>query len=79
MLLAGAPTVGADLREAQVSRPPNERGLGELAEPIMILLDSSYININLRSVEGRHVGPPGVTFPPAGPARSSYLSRSTKF
>ena len=64
MLLARGPTVGADLREAQVSRLPDERGLGELADALMAPLDSSYLS--QRSPDGRYVGPPGVPFPPAG-------------
>ena len=64
MLLARGPTVGADLRAAQVSRLPDERGLGELADALMAPLDSSYLS--QRSPDGRYVGPPGVTFSPAG-------------
>ena len=64
MLLARGPTVGADLREAQVSRLPDQRGLGELADALLVPLDSSYIS--QRAADGRYVGPPGVTFPPAG-------------
>ena len=64
LLLARGPTVGADLREAQVSRLPDERGLGELADALQVPLDSSYLSH--RSADGRYVGPPGVTFPPAG-------------
>ena len=64
LLLARGPTVGADLREAQVSRLPDERGLGELADALLVPLDSSYLS--QRSPDGRYVGPPGVTFPPAG-------------
>ena len=64
LLMARGPTVGADLREAQVSRLPDERGLGELADALMVPLDSSYLS--QRAPDGRYVGPPGVTFPPAG-------------
>ena len=64
LLLARGPTVGADLREAQVSRLPDERGLGELADALLVPLDSSYLS--QRAPDGRYVGPPGVTFPPAG-------------
>ena len=64
MLLARGPTVGADLRAAQVSRLPDERGLGELADALLVPLDSSYIS--QRTADGRYVGPPGVSFPPAG-------------
>ena len=66
MLLARGPTVGADLREAQVSRLPDDRGLGELADALLVPLDSSYIGISQRTPDGRYVGPPGVPFPPAG-------------
>lgn len=64
MLLARGPTVGADLREAQVSRLPDERRLGELADALMVPLDSSYLS--QRTPDGQYVGPPGVAFPPAG-------------
>ena len=64
LLLARGPIVGADLREAEVSRLPDERGLGELADALLVPLDSSYLS--QRSPDGRYVGPPGVTFPPAG-------------
>ena len=64
LLLARGPTVGADLRAAQVSRLPDERGLGELADALLVPLDSSYLS--QRSPDGRYIGPPGVTFPPAG-------------
>jgi polysaccharide export outer membrane protein len=64
MLLARGPTIGADLRVAQVSRLPDQRGFGELADGLLVPLDSSYIS--QRAGDGRYVGPPGVTFPPAG-------------
>ena len=64
LFLARGPTVGADLREAQVSRLPDERGLGELAEALMVPLDSSYLS--QRTPDGQYMGPPGVAFPPAG-------------
>ena len=64
LLMARGPTVGADLREAEVSRLPDQRGLGELADALMVPLDSSYLSQRTR--DGRYVGPPGVTFPPAG-------------
>ena len=66
MLLARGPTVGADLRAAQVSRLPDQRGLGELADAILVPLDSSYISPNLRSPDGRYLGPPGEPFLPPG-------------
>ena len=64
ILMARGPIVGADLREAQVSRLPDQRGLGELADALLVPLDSSYIS--QRTADGRYVGPPGVIFPPAG-------------
>jgi polysaccharide export outer membrane protein len=64
MLLARGPSVGADLREAQVARLPNQHGLGKLAELLLVPLDSSYIS--QRAAGERYVGPPGVAFPPAG-------------
>ncbi len=66
LLLARGPILGADLREAQVSRLPDERGLGELADRLLVPLDSSYISQSQRTADGRYVGPPGVPFPPAG-------------
>ena len=62
--LARGPTVGADLREAEVSRLPDQRGLGELADRLRVPLDSSYLS--QRAPDGRYVGPPGVQFPAAG-------------
>ena len=64
LLLARGTTVGADLRQAEVSRLPDQRGLGELADALLVPLDSSYLS--QRAPDGRYVGPPGVTFPPAG-------------
>ena len=66
LLMARGPILGADLREVQVSRLPNERGLGELADALLVPLDSSYISQSQRTLDGRYVGPPGVPFPPAG-------------
>ena len=66
VLLARGPIVGADLREAQVSRLPEQRGLGELADVLLVPLDSSYISTSQRGADGQYVGPPGVPFPPAG-------------
>lgn len=62
--LARGPIVGADLREAEVSRLPDERSVGELADRLRVPLDSSYLT--QRSPDGRYVGPPGVAFPPPG-------------
>jgi protein involved in polysaccharide export with SLBB domain len=62
--LARGPTVGADLREAEVSRLPDNREIGELARSIMVPLDSSYLGRG--EIEGRFRGPPGIAFPPSG-------------
>jgi protein involved in polysaccharide export with SLBB domain len=62
--LARGPILGADLREAEVSRLPDQRRLGELADRFRVPLDSSYLT--QRSSDGRYAGPPGVPFPPAG-------------
>ena len=70
MLLARGPTVGADLRAAQVSRLPDQRGLGELADALLVPLDSTYLS---RAPDGRYVGPPGVTFPPPGSSSEFVL------
>ena len=72
MALARGPTVGADLREAEVSRLPDQRDAGELAERLRVPLDSSYLS--QRDPDGRFVGPPGVTFPPAGASPEFDLS-----
>lgn len=72
MDLARGPIVGADLREAEVSRLPDQRDAGELAERLRVPLDSSYLS--QRDANGRFVGPPGVTFPPAGASPEFELS-----
>jgi protein involved in polysaccharide export with SLBB domain len=64
ILLARGPTVGADLREAEVSRLPEDRTAGELAERLRVALDSSYLS--QRDPDGRYVGARGIAFPPAG-------------
>jgi len=61
--LARGPTVGADLREAEVSRLPENRQGGQLARSIMAPMDSSYLTTD---DQGAYRGPPGVPFPPAG-------------
>ena len=43
---------------------PTSAGFGELADALLVPLDSSYISE--RAADGRYVGAPGVTFPPAG-------------
>lgn len=70
--LARGPTVGADLREAEVSRLPDQRAAGELADRLRVPLDSSYLT--QRSPDGRYVGPPGVAFPPPGASPDFALS-----
>jgi protein involved in polysaccharide export with SLBB domain len=62
--LARGPIVGADLREAEVSRLPQDRETGRLARSILVPLDSSYLS--QRDAQGRYVGPPGVAFPAPG-------------
>ncbi|MGI9626362.1 MAG: SLBB domain-containing protein, partial [Longimicrobiales bacterium] len=63
VLLARGPIVGADLREAEVSRLPSSRGAGELATLLRVPLDSSYLNTNHLALST--AGPAGVAF--AGP------------
>lgn len=62
--LARGPVVGADLREAEVSRMPENREIGQLAIRIAVPLDSSYLS--QRDAQGGFRGPPGVVFPPPG-------------
>jgi protein involved in polysaccharide export with SLBB domain len=62
--LARGPTVGADLREAEVSRMPEQRQNGQLTERMRVPLDSSYLS--LRDTAARFRGPAGVAFPAAG-------------
>ncbi|MDX1494004.1 MAG: SLBB domain-containing protein, partial [Longimicrobiales bacterium] len=61
--LARGPVTGADLRAAEVTRLPEERSMGELAQRLEVPLDSSYLEVG---PDGRYVGPPGVPFPPPG-------------
>lgn len=72
MLLARGPTVGADLRQAEVTRLPDQRAAGELADRIVVPMDSSFLS--QRSPDGRYEGPPGVAFPPAGTAPEFTLA-----
>lgn len=65
--LAGGPTVGADLRKAELARMPANRSQGQLATTMQVQLDSSYLSD--RDSAGRYVGPPGPAFPPAGSAK----------
>jgi protein involved in polysaccharide export with SLBB domain len=64
VLLARGPSVGADLREAEVSRLPADREAGELATLLRVPLDSSYLS--QRDPQGRFAGPRGIAFPSAG-------------
>lgn len=66
VLLARGPTVGADLREAEVSRLPSSRGAGELATLLRVPLDSSYLSTNHRGLPTS--GPAGVAFAMPGTA-----------
>src|SRR2546428_8628218 len=66
VVLARGPTVGADLREAEIARMPEDRTKGQLATTVRVPLDSSYLLE--RDSLGRYAGPPGLAFPPAGSA-----------
>ena len=58
VLLGRGPTVGADLREAEVARMPEDRSQGQLATTVRVPLDSSYLFE--RDSLGRYFGPPGI-------------------
>jgi polysaccharide export outer membrane protein len=62
--LARGPAVGADLREAEVARLPNDRSRGELAVTQRVPLDSTYLFH--RDSAGRFIGPAGLPFPASG-------------
>lgn len=64
--LARGPAVGADLREAEIARLPDDRSEGQLATTMRVRLDSSYLLE--RDSAGRYVGVPGVAFPRPGSA-----------
>ncbi|HXV87334.1 MAG TPA: SLBB domain-containing protein, partial [Gemmatimonadales bacterium] len=64
--LARGPTVGADLREAEIARLPEDRSGGALAATFRVPLDSSFLFE--RDSLGAYLGAPGVAFPPAGTA-----------
>lgn len=64
VVLAAGPTVGADLREAEVARLPADRQAGQLADTLRVPLDSSYL-IG-RGPDGRYVGVPGPALPAPG-------------
>src|SRR5437667_12285446 len=64
VLLARGPTVGADLREAEVARMPADRSQGQLATTVRVPLDSTYLFE--RDSLGRYFGPPGPPLPARG-------------
>ena len=64
VLLARGPTVGADLREAEVARMPEDRTKGQIATTIRVPLDSTYLFE--RDSLGHYFGPPGLPFPNSG-------------
>src|SRR6266566_3286872 len=66
VLLARGPTVGADLREAEVARMPADRSQGQLATTVRVPLDSTYLFE--RDSAGHYFGPPGLPFPASGAA-----------
>jgi protein involved in polysaccharide export with SLBB domain len=66
MVLARGPKIGADLREAEVARLPQDRSKGQLATTVRVPLDSTYLFE--RDSSGRYIGPPGVPFPGTGTA-----------
>ena len=66
VMLARGPLVGADLREAELARLPQERTGGQLAQVLRVPLDSSYLFE--RETGGQYLGAAGLPFPPAGSA-----------
>jgi len=64
--LARGPTIGAYLKEAEISRLPEDRSRGQLATTMRVPLDSTYLLE--RGADGRFVGPPGVAVPASGAA-----------
>ena len=64
MDLARGPVVGADLREAEVSRLAEDRVEGQIATLHRVPMDSSYLS--QRDPAGAFAGPPGVAFLPPG-------------
>ena len=64
VLLARGPRIGADLKEAEVARLPEDRSKGQLATTVRVPLDSTYLFE--RDSSGRYFGPPGVPFPGSG-------------
>jgi protein involved in polysaccharide export with SLBB domain len=66
VVLAGGPTVGADLRAVEVARMPASRAGGVLADTLRVPMDSSYL-AGWQS-NGSYAAPPGPPFPAAGAA-----------
>jgi len=66
VLLARGPRVGADLKEAEVARLPEDRSKGQLATTVRVPLDSTYLFE--RDSAGHYFGPPGLSFPGTGAA-----------
>src|SRR5258708_4649906 len=64
VLLARGPQIGADLKEAEVARLPDDRTQGQLATTLRVPLDSTYLFE--RDSLGRYVGPPGLPFSASG-------------
>ena len=56
--------IGADLREAEIARMPEDRSNGQLATTIRVPMDSTYLFE--RDSSGRYMGPPGVPVPATG-------------
>ncbi len=69
--LARGPTVGADLREAEIAHLPAERNGGRLAEVVRVPLDSTYLF--QRDSLGSYLGAAGIAFPAAGTAPEVVL------
>ena len=59
-LMARGMKFGADLREAEIARMPEDRTHGQLATTLRVPLDSTYLFD--RDSLGRYVGPPGLAF-----------------
>src|SRR6266704_2331612 len=66
VLLARGPRIGADLKEAEVARLPEDRSKGQLATTVRVPLDSTYLFE--RDSAGHYFGPPGLPFPGTGAA-----------
>lgn len=71
VLLARGPRIGADLREAEIARLPDDRMNGELADTLRVPLDSSYLFLGDSAAGYR--GAPGAAFAPPGSAPTVAL------